>query len=67
MAPGGGLMAVPLKTVDRAIEVGTPAALFKVAGPLIAAERERFLVLTALEDVPTPPITVILNWAGREQ
>ena len=67
VAPGGGLMAVPHKVVDTAIEVGTPAALFKLAGLPIAAERDRFLVLTALGDVPTSPITVIVNWAGREQ
>ena len=67
VAPGGGLMAVPLKVVDTAIDVGTPAALFKLAGLPIAAERDRFLVLTALEDALTSPITVIVNWAGREQ
>ena len=67
VAAGDRLMAVPLKAVDTAIDVGTPAALFTLPGPLVAADGERFLVLTALEEVPTPPITVIVNWAGREK
>jgi hypothetical protein len=45
----------------------SPAALFTVPGPLVAVDGEHFLVLTALEDVPPSPITVIVNWAGREK
>jgi hypothetical protein len=58
-------MAVPLKAVDTAIDLGTPAALFTLPGVPIAAAHHRFLVLASLDDVSTPPISVMVNWAGQ--
>jgi Tol biopolymer transport system component len=65
VAPDGQLMAVPLKPVDTAIDLGTPAALFTLPGLPIATAHDRFLVLASLDHVSTPPITVIVNWAGQ--
>ena len=62
-AANGAWMAVPMKSADGAIEVGAPTALFTLTGVPVAAEQNRFLVLTALDGASTPPITVILNWS----
>ena len=42
-------MAVPLKAVDTAIDLGTPAALFTLPGVPIAAAHHRFLVASLNE------------------
>ena len=63
-------MAVPvtLQANGPTVEAGAPVALFAMrAGSQFAAspDGQRFLINTALEDASTPPITVVLNWAGR--
>jgi hypothetical protein len=50
------------------VEVGTPVHLFSAAAIITyapAADGRSFLVNQILDDVPTPPITVILDWRGR--
>jgi hypothetical protein len=34
---------------------------------VVSPDGERFLVSTLAEDAPSPPITLILNWAGVRQ
>lgn len=69
LAPDGRLMAVPivLPPDGRGIETGTPVGLFAI-GPNAAffasPDGQRFLVNTLLDGETTPPITVLLNWAG---
>ena len=70
VAPGNRLMAVPLTlpATGDALESGAPVSLFTAAGINTyapAADGKSFLVNHILEDVPTAPITVILNWRGR--
>jgi Tol biopolymer transport system component len=73
MAADSKLMAVEVKT-DGMFEVGVPKPLFetyspRVVGPfaidyVAAADGQRFLVRTALEQASTTPITVVVNWAA---
>jgi Tol biopolymer transport system component len=70
VAPGNRLMAVTIRLPEKgeAVEVGTPVHLFSAAAIITyapAADGRSFLVNQILDDVPTPPITVILDWRGR--
>ena len=75
-AADGQLMAVPIKG-DAAVEIGTPVPLFTprlLNGPNVgqgfraqydvARDGQRFLLNVPVEDAPTPPITVVLNWTA---
>jgi Tol biopolymer transport system component len=72
IGPGERLMAVPVEMNARAktLTMGTPSVLCPLRpGSYYAPSRDgqRFLVNTSLEDNPTAPITVVLNWAGRRR
>ena len=65
---GSNLMAVDVRTDAQIFSFGTPHSLFNVPvnviGALyyqVAADGQRFLVVTPL-DKPPPPITVAVNW-----
>jgi serine/threonine protein kinase/Tol biopolymer transport system component len=65
---GNKLMAVDVRTDAQSFGAGTPHPLFNVPvggnGGLyyqVAADGQRFLVVTPL-DKPPPPITVVVNW-----
>ena len=65
-----GLTAVPVSVSadGKTIATGVPSGLFLLRpGSFYSASRDgqRFLVNTALDDNPTAPITVVLNWARR--
>ena len=52
---------------DGTIDAGTPTSLFtEGAGEVLRgpSDGQRFLSVVALDDKATPPITVIVNWAG---
>ncbi len=65
------LMAVNVTlpaTATGVVEHGAPTALFALrAGSTFdpAPDGQKFLVDAVLEDLTTPPITVILNWRGK--
>jgi len=63
------LMAVPVKGAAKAaFEIGMPQSLFKARGIVVPqTDGQRFLVLAPLGEVTTPPVTVIVNWAGQEK
>lgn len=75
---GGELMAVPIAigADGHSLRPGTPVALFKapVGGVqgvslrsyIASADGQRFLVDALLEQEPAP-ISLILNWSGRER
>jgi hypothetical protein len=64
------IFAVPVKTEGSTFEAGIPAVLFEAPMPQIiprnryvaAANGQRFLVNTAVDDKSTPTFTVVLNW-----
>jgi hypothetical protein len=71
------LMAVPVHAAadNQTFEVGTPIALFttQIGGAvqsvnrqqyMVAADGERFLMNTVLEDA-TSPLVVLMNWPAR--
>ena len=64
------LTAVEIKTSGSAFETGASNVLFQFhgAGPYrrydVAADGQRFLVTTELEDKATPLITLVANWPG---
>ena len=64
----GSLMAVTVRLrSDGTIDAGTPTSLFtEGAGEVLRgpSDGQRFLSVVALDDKATPPITVIVNWAG---
>jgi Tol biopolymer transport system component len=67
LTPGNQLMAVRLSlpATGDAVDHGPPVPLFTLRGAPVYApspDGQRFLVNQILDDVPTPPITVILNW-----
>ena len=66
---GDQLLAVSVRTsASGAFEVGIPAPLFTAKGvALVRTDGQRFLFAMTLDDVSTPPITVIMNWAGLEK
>ena len=61
---------MPVKTEGSTVEAGIPAVLFEAPMPQIiprnryvaAANGQRFLVNTAVDDKSTPTFTVVLNW-----
>ncbi|HMD96540.1 MAG TPA: protein kinase [Terriglobia bacterium] len=63
------LMAVSVNGAAKAtLEVGMPQSLFKARGIVVPeTDGQRFLALTPLGEVTTPPVTVIVNWAGQEK
>lgn len=80
MALDGRLMAVPIRLpVDgQTVDAGVPVPLFlahprraieHIDGPqyVVSPDGQRFLVNTIVEQGPTPPISVILNWKPPAQ
>jgi len=74
IAPDGYLMAVPMGTAAGPSNIGKPVRLFKTRlSPFSAISRQQYVVdkegqrflMVATDDVPTPPITIILNWKDR--
>lgn len=72
LAPDRKLMAVPIRS-GAGFEPGSPRALFQteVTGLVdarnhyvVAADGERFLVNTVVEEPPSAPINVVVNWAS---
>jgi eukaryotic-like serine/threonine-protein kinase len=71
LLPNGTLMAVEM-TVGTTIEPGIPRPLFQtrltpsaIADQYaVAADGQRFLVLTPVGDAPETPITVVFNWTA---
>jgi Tol biopolymer transport system component len=67
IGPNNALTAVPVSVAaGRTIATGVPSALFSLQpGTSYAASRDgqRFLVNTSIDENPTAPITVVLNWA----
>jgi dipeptidyl aminopeptidase/acylaminoacyl peptidase len=71
-APDRKLMAVPIRS-GASVEPGSPRARFQteVTGLVdarnhyvVAADEERFLVNTVVEEPPSAPINVVVNWAS---
>jgi len=71
IAPDGYLMAVPMGTDAGSSGIGKPVRLFKARlAPFSAISRQQYVVskdgqrflMIATDDVPTPPISLILNW-----
>jgi serine/threonine protein kinase len=63
------LMAVSVgASAKGALEFGLPKSLFKVKGVVVPeTDGQRFLYLAPIGDITRPPITVIVNWAGRDK
>jgi hypothetical protein len=64
------LVAVPMRLppAGESLEHGPPSRLFQLtAGSQFAPSRDgrRFLINEVLEEIPTPPLTIILNWRPR--
>ena len=66
---GAKLMAVEVKTDSSTFEAGIPKALFEARlgtvhrnRYVVAANGQRFLLNTLVEESATSPITVVLNW-----
>jgi serine/threonine protein kinase len=67
--PDNRVMSVSVRLqAPASIDPGTPEALFSLrpTATFVVARDGRLLVNTPLVDVPTPPITVLLNWAGAK-
>ncbi len=72
VAPDTSLMSVEIHSTDSDFSSGTPKALFKTSvhfgitssknDYLVAADGQKFLINTPLEDTLRLPITVVLNW-----
>ena len=71
-------MAVPINVKDGTLEAGIPVGLFKprlVGGgrvyPIIhqyaVAPDGRFLMNVVVDDAPTAPLTVLLNWRHNRE
>jgi Tol biopolymer transport system component/predicted Ser/Thr protein kinase len=64
-ASGGRILATPIGVRGEALDVGTPAELFRSAMPILAFDAapdgQRFL-LSELAQPPEPPLTVVVNW-----
>jgi dipeptidyl aminopeptidase/acylaminoacyl peptidase len=70
IGPGSQLMAAPIRlpAAGDALEHDTPVLLFNLRGSsafLPDREGQRFLVRQVLQEVPTPPITVLQNWQRK--
>jgi len=63
------LMAVPVNGAAKGtLAIGMPQSLFKARGIVVPeTDGRRFLVLTPLGEVTTPPVTVIINWADEQK
>ncbi len=83
LSPDSQLMSAPIRILPdaRAVEVGTPTALFPVhlaVGGNIAvgsnlaraqyavAPDGRFLMITPVDDAVASPITIVLNWTSAQ-
>jgi serine/threonine protein kinase len=70
VAPDRGIMAVTITYPSNGshVQVGRPFPLFtpRIGSQLFepAPDGQHFLITTPLADAPTPPITIIQNWAG---
>jgi len=66
---GDQLIAVSIKlSANDGLGLGIPAPLFKAKGSaVVQTDGQRFLFAMTLNDASTPPITVIMNWAGLEK
>ncbi len=67
-SPEGMLMAVPIASAAGVLTVGTPESLFRLGGaigPVASSDGKRFLMLDPVGEITVPPITVVVNWAGR--
>jgi hypothetical protein len=70
ISPEGRLMVVDVTLSANMFDVGMPRPLFqtRAAAPhmgfpyAVSAHGQRFLVDTALEEIPSQPITVVVNW-----
>ena len=71
IAPDGYLMAVPMGEAAGPSGMGSPVRLFKARlAPFSVISRQQYAVsrdgqrflMVAADDVPTSPITLILNW-----
>jgi Tol biopolymer transport system component len=68
--PDNRVMSVAVRLQAPAtIDPGTPEPLFSLRpnATFVATRDGRLLVNTPLEEIPTPPITVLLNWAGKRR
>ena len=63
------LIAVSIKpSASGGLELGIPAPLFKANGSaVVQTDGHRFLFAITQNDVSTPPIKVIVNWAGLKK
>jgi serine/threonine protein kinase/Tol biopolymer transport system component len=74
--PDGKMMAVEMKATATALETAGPHELFQTrvaSAPFgaptydVAADGQRFLIDTTLDEAEgPPPITVVMNWAPRK-
>jgi Tol biopolymer transport system component len=71
VALDGALMAVPVDLAPDRPSFGPPTPLFKTRlAPSVAISRQQYVVandgerflMVSLDDAPTPPITLLLNW-----
>ena len=62
-------MAVSVSASGKGtLDFGLPQLLFKIKGNLVPeSDGQRFLWLLPIGNVSQPPITVIVNWAGRDK
>jgi Tol biopolymer transport system component len=76
IAPDGYLMAVPMGDAAGPAGIGIPVRLFKARlAPFSVISRQQYAVsrdgqrflIVAGDDVPAPPITLILNWKPPSQ
>jgi hypothetical protein len=67
---GRELVSVPVKSGESTFRWDAPSALFQVPIPQNAASQnyavsldaQRFLVVTAVDDQPGTPLTILHNW-----
>jgi len=62
---GGQVMAVGVDATAGTLKLGVPTRLFGMRGSIVAApDGKRFLVVAGVGDLPTPPLTIIVNSAA---
>ncbi len=74
VAPDQSLVSVEVRSSESGFSPGTPKALFRASihtgitttrnDYLVAADGQRFLINTPLEDTAKLPVTVVLNWTN---
>lgn len=74
VAPDQSLVSVEVRSSESGFSSSTPKALFKAPiysgitttrnDYLVAADGQKFLINTPLEDTAKLPITIVLNWTG---